>query len=457
MSALILKILNGPHAGAEAALEPGRYVIGRGDSCDLILSDAAMVEEHAVLEIDRAGATLRPAGDGEVRLEGKILNAAHPMPAFAVATLGTTQLALGPEGDTWPRLSLPDLVDREPQESAEPAQTPKKGDTPQAEPAQAEEPEANQDLPHSKTRHPQPWILVSAALLILGALAIWLLLKPHSNQPRHHTTPVEQARLVLAEMNLEHLEISRLDDGRLKITGYVSDENQRQSLTKKLQTAGPRFLNQTMARDRVLHACEEFFHVHDLHPHLELDPKGCLRLSGVLPSTGALNHLLERLRRDVPVIRDIDNQTMSLGEVQSVLEKLMQKTGVSLPIRAKLENNTLTFQGVIPSDAEAAWRAIQENMTRDLPSLHWKDQVVLGQQANPDPGTSPSGEVSRPPLRLEVASISVGNLRYLTLADGAKIFEGARLRSGYRVLEISADRLILEFGGNPMIVPLQGP
>ena len=46
MSAAALRILSGVHLGAEIVLEEGTWAVGRDDSCDIILSDAALAPRH---------------------------------------------------------------------------------------------------------------------------------------------------------------------------------------------------------------------------------------------------------------------------------------------------------------------------------------------------------------------------------------------------------------------------
>ncbi|MGC8718462.1 MAG: FHA domain-containing protein, partial [Thermodesulforhabdaceae bacterium] len=37
-----MKLLSGPHLGAEVALDPGAYIVGSEDSCDLVLMDSSL-------------------------------------------------------------------------------------------------------------------------------------------------------------------------------------------------------------------------------------------------------------------------------------------------------------------------------------------------------------------------------------------------------------------------------
>ena len=55
MSSAALRILSGVHLGAEIVLEEGTWAVGRDDSCDIILSDAALAPRHCALTIGADG------------------------------------------------------------------------------------------------------------------------------------------------------------------------------------------------------------------------------------------------------------------------------------------------------------------------------------------------------------------------------------------------------------------
>ena len=109
----LLKIVEGPQAGAEVALVTGtRVKVGPGDDCDIVLSDAALTA--FVLDVSERDVTLTTAS-GETRA----------LRAFEIQTQGTTAFALGPAEGTWQPLVRPAPVD-EPapgpeSETAEPA------------------------------------------------------------------------------------------------------------------------------------------------------------------------------------------------------------------------------------------------------------------------------------------------------------------------------------------------
>ena len=108
MNEFYLKILSGNHQGAEIPLEAGRHSLGKGDTCDLILTDASLHEMELVIELSEEGFIHIQQGDSEEPpyLNGqpgkKLLNA-NP---FDVITSSGLFFTLGPADAEWPRHPL---------------------------------------------------------------------------------------------------------------------------------------------------------------------------------------------------------------------------------------------------------------------------------------------------------------------------------------------------------------
>lgn len=65
MDAVVFRIYSGVHSGAQIELTPGTWVIGRDDSCDIILTDASIAARHAALIVEASEVSCEP-------LDGKI-------------------------------------------------------------------------------------------------------------------------------------------------------------------------------------------------------------------------------------------------------------------------------------------------------------------------------------------------------------------------------------------------
>ncbi len=90
----LLKIVQGPNAGAEIALAEGTTVsFGSGDGCDIILSDAALDAVAFELEVASERVMMLFPDGKQSRME-----------LFHVRTVGTTALVVGPSEGPWKEL-----------------------------------------------------------------------------------------------------------------------------------------------------------------------------------------------------------------------------------------------------------------------------------------------------------------------------------------------------------------
>ena len=87
----LLKIVQGPNAGAEIALVEGvRVTLGSADSCDIVLADPTLPAEACAIEASADAVVLTPSGAEPETLE-----------PLRVRSFGSTALAVGPADAPW--------------------------------------------------------------------------------------------------------------------------------------------------------------------------------------------------------------------------------------------------------------------------------------------------------------------------------------------------------------------
>jgi pSer/pThr/pTyr-binding forkhead associated (FHA) protein len=89
-----LRVLDGPQTGVVLTLgDVGRtYILGRAAGNDLRLDDVDMWREHAALERDELGVTIRSAGSHAVDVNGEHVAAARQLHDGDTVTLGATSM-----------------------------------------------------------------------------------------------------------------------------------------------------------------------------------------------------------------------------------------------------------------------------------------------------------------------------------------------------------------------------
>jgi type III secretion system YscD/HrpQ family protein len=113
LSFVLIKILSGLHAGAEMEIAPGDWLVGRDESCDVLLMDESIAPRHVLLRVEADGSCAAWPQNGQVMLENadgsevqKLGPDGSALPDLAVLLLGTgtvgISLAIGPAARPWP-------------------------------------------------------------------------------------------------------------------------------------------------------------------------------------------------------------------------------------------------------------------------------------------------------------------------------------------------------------------
>src|SRR5690242_8932354 len=97
----ILKIISGPHQGAEEVLRPGRTVVGTDPECDIVLHDMLLAPRHLAFHFANDAVTVEPL-EGRVHYQGRRVLGPLPVSKFTFVTAGTTHFVLGPSSERWP-------------------------------------------------------------------------------------------------------------------------------------------------------------------------------------------------------------------------------------------------------------------------------------------------------------------------------------------------------------------
>ena len=105
---LLLKVLSGPHLGAELLLEKGEYIIGSEGDCDICLSGVLMAGKHVKLKVDQGAVRALPLAES-VYLKGQWIGEETPLDLYTVLTLGSTHLVVGQSDANWPPITPPKI------------------------------------------------------------------------------------------------------------------------------------------------------------------------------------------------------------------------------------------------------------------------------------------------------------------------------------------------------------
>lgn len=203
-AARVLRIVSGVHAGAVRPLAAQEMLlIGRGDDCDLVLSDPDVAPHHALLTV-MGGSVLLRAIDAPVRLGHGTLRPGDPveLPALQRVSLGSAAFAVGEERDPgWSLLA---------------------------------ETEAAPGARARRTRH-LPWVAALAALSLVSVAIFAAVMPPRSAR---EPVPAVRAQRALNGLGVAGLRVEPGADGSVTVHGTVNDTVTRERIRQRLRAEG---------------------------------------------------------------------------------------------------------------------------------------------------------------------------------------------------------------------------
>lgn len=421
----LLKVLSGPHLGAEIVLSDGEYLLGRGERCDIILDDAAMAEEHAKLIVRGREVFCSSLGESPVYIDGQEASDAQLEP-FQFLTLGHTHLAYGPSHANWPVRDFPviqvvdqklDQVNTDERETAEP-------DNSKEEPElsnQASSAVADGNSQHSKAR----WFVAVAMIVVLFGGG-FLVLNSAIFSDGADDVVTQVSREDLMKIVTEYaagstVEIMEDGDGYIA-RGYVGTKDVARKLEDSLlQVDNTIDTAQIWDTESIAYSIRSFLAMRKLrHLAVELGDPGQIIVSGKTPELSIWEKVKNEIEQRTKVGVLVDHVTTPDGK--STLSKE--------PIAS------LTPQSETPTGANV-----------DVPA---------GVKSNQPDSKTPSQTPDTPPksslLPFLVRDLTIGRSKFFTTDSGVDVYENSFVTGGYYVKSIESDKIIFSKDGKDFVV-----
>ena len=310
----LLKVLSGPHLGAEVLLSGESYRIGSDSECDIVLADASVRPCHATLERVQEGWRLTAVG-GPVLVEEEPLTPGQTrvLNEAEVFALGTTYLGCGPAAMDWSGRVLPAAV------LVPAAETPA---SPMGE------------SPRKSRLAGRPWllgVLSFAGLTFLLLMVGWLFLLEPGNAAL--SVPSERERLdrLVARFPLRGVKLRHTPSG-WTVAGWCDRESDRHRFRKALVGLPFPVVSRVRSLEAMVASAKEVARGMDDGGGLRIAAAGDGRLevSGRLADDARERKLLRLLREDVPGVVEVidrietpkaDDEAPVIGMTETALEK----------------------------------------------------------------------------------------------------------------------------------------
>ena len=448
----LLKILSGPHAGSEAALEPGTHSIGRASDCDIVLNDTSLAEHHFQLTLtaDSIDLKLMESEHPVYVAAKKVESETTRLEPFQVVSIGTFCFAVGPAQETWPALVLPTAASKPtvPQSQHLSVQTGTRSE-PQGSKLKVVEVKLKQllQLWYRGSARQRAYLLAGCTLAGVGLslLIVALFSRPiavQSLESQRHS--VED---LMKQYNVDATaEIVPKDGTRtLVIKGYSNTDGERDAFIKALGESGTVADTQIYSSERLVRAVSAI--LEQLLDEEKDSVKvvtvegmpGKISLSGYVQEADEWQRVLKVIKSDVTGIRGLEVHVRTLADTVGVVTKMLQAEGLADKLSIQPLEGTIHLKAPKPlaEQDQQRWKKVFNLFQKRFGN---QPRLVLDRQPKQEQKKS---------LEIDIAvqAISFGNTPYLVMPNGQRYTVGSSLENGYVVADINRRFVLLHKDG----------
>ena len=485
-----LRTFAGPNIGAEVMLPEGVYTIGTDGSCDIVLSDSSLAARHAAFSV----APTQPGHNPRVHvtpLDGEVILDDAPIAPDGADIEPATAWWLGMTCLSWNRPHAPreEIIPRLPGQmpgtaGAENGANQGGPEMPATQSAAAGRGsgapgsgqlaisannigvEATTSLPKKR----RLWALAAGilCLIIIGAMSFgW------SSRSGAAEELAAQLRLSLKEAGLEMVSVSS-EGGNISVLGTVSDEEERNKLWSMAQNLKYPVYIRVGVREDMAQAVAMKFNSRGIFPTVTFLGKGdAMRIAAYIKDARTEEAAFASLSKDMPDLPVIERNIVYADALKAAIERELASvklSNVNLGLTAGRVELTETATAGSHEILQVVMEKVEENLgipiaytliTQDSAGDQSQAQAQVTQilvpgGISPDlPKTGAAGAAT-PFDGLSVTGVTMTPMRFISLSDGQRVFEGGRLPSGYVLEAVSLDSLTLSRDGQITTYPLRG-
>ena len=478
---IALRTFSGPNLGAEVLLPAGTYTIGTDYSCDIVLGDSSMAPRHAALTAERSQpgrlprVLLKPL-DAEILLEEEPLPAeGRDIPPATPWFLGLTCLA-------WNRLNapreeiIPRLV-RQPEPAAEPLSAQPTQEPAPASPARldvtprGESTTANTVAIKMPTPLPKPRRWPARLALLLLLLISSLLVFEFTGVQDSTEDSAVKLRETIRQHGLDSVQVSS-ESGRLTVSGSVLNEQERALLWSMARNLKSPVYILVSVREDMAQAVKMKLNSHGIFPAVSFPGGGKdLLVAAYIKDAHTENAVFASLIKDLQELPPIERRIVHAAQLRDTIEKALQQADLR-DVKITLGAGRVELASSSPASHHEALQQVVQRLEEDLnlPLAY----TIISQDSPLPEGAEGSqagtqlvqGGISsdmkafvpeKTPLEgMQISGVTLGSMKFISLANGQRIFEGGLLPGGHILEAISLDALTVSKNGRITTYPLRG-
>ncbi|QQY08191.1 MAG: hypothetical protein JMM79_02955 [Candidatus Xiphinematobacter sp.] len=474
----IVRVLTGPHEGAEMEIPEGGLIIGSGGECDLSLFDPRVVPKHAWLAPVGHGVVLRPLQGAvwldmvSVKDDVELLDGAKQ-----IITVGDTHLAVGS-----PRCSSEEKWPPTHGFSGGGLSSGKQGNPNVARKA----------LPIGKGKKSTDALLfitaaVAGTLLAFtilgvsrhlgkekgmgtremdrldllgkvvppkkselgnsGLAVVPRLSAPESIDPSLFPLEAKAATQLSRDMNEGVVCSLDVQGGKSQLRIWVRGGTESAVARGIASRFSPPLHYQVFDLAQLEASAAMLAQLSGLSLRVCIAPGGIAFWSGYLQNDRMWHEFLPRVARELPIIRNHCCRIIFGNRLAKTLQAELRQRGLR-QVQPVASENSVLLAGSLPKEQQGQWNAwmtkVRERYVSWIPIIDRVNSSAVVRVASKD--FFPS----------RIVGVSGTTGPWVALSDGSKFFQGARLRDGYILKEITPSMLLLNSPEGALRLPVSG-
>ncbi|WP_387465724.1 type III secretion system inner membrane ring subunit SctD [Photorhabdus sp. RM323S] len=413
-----IRFYRGLNKSIEVNLAEGRLAIGSDPlQADIVLVDEDVAPMHLILEVESDSIRLLEwAGETAPSQNGEPLSPGASLQALARQEVGPLLWAFCDQQQAFPK------------QLAEPAIT-------------------QHQRPIQKNRSRiAGWMLIFCLVLALGFLALLGREGWQRNNMSNGMADQELRRFLHDDSAYRQVSAQMMpDNGPLLLKGYVDHNYQRLALQEYLDTHSLSYRLELRTMEELRQGVDFILQKLGYTQLKSSNGKqpGWIRLAGELTDPDQQwNDIESLLKRDVPGLLGIENQTMLTGGHLKRLDMLLAKHDLPNTLTYKDKSDRIEFTGQLDELQTHNFYRLQQVFKQEFgnrPTL-----VLLNNNR-----LSLNDE-----LNFDVRAVSLGRVPYVVLKNNLRYPVGATTENGLRIEAIRRDAIVITKGERQFIVKL---
>lgn len=458
------RIYQGPQNGAQFELSEGEYILGSGDEADLIFSDEKMAPMHASLSIDKnCNVTITPK-DGECYFNDELIKEPTSLTSGIFCKLGSTILAVKGDGK-WPDYD----AYMEQKLQAFEASLKHREEINDEIPAEGK----NEVVGNDNISYERKSFLISKSLSLFLALLLILLLLALIAGPGFFRENPQDADFSAVQKVLEAGDYDidlKAEQGALALYGSVPSQERLTELLNSLPEITSSLVMHLEIRDAYLLGIERTLKIMGFDAHLSYKDNRSLEVSAYMKDPYVEARVLTALANQYH--HDFKSHIAYAEQIEPLLNKKLQQESLDF-LKFNFTEGAIFYNGDLTLQERVRLASIKKDLSESLniPLEFYSTKEIAKaaietisadlKEANTETVLSPAEipektNSDKEPLVIDdIMGVTVEPLRFITLRNGHKYFEGGLLPSGYTISKIDIHKIEVKKGDDVREVRLR--